>query len=151
MFPDYSAFISYRKCAPNRVCDLGDDTSVPIVGEGTAVVRLNGKVILVRNALHIPALRQVLYSVRRHRHVPGCGVFSWYDEGSYLVFPQFCPPWSPSESEASCWEAVLSWIDPAWSVRWWRLLLLEGDVSKLRSCCSGVTGSMVKLVGYDDN
>ena len=89
MFPDKEAFLSYHPCPPGRYCDLAGDQSVPILGVGTAVVRLNGKVILVRNALHIPALRNPLYSLRRHRQMPGCGVFSWSGEGSFLVFPHF--------------------------------------------------------------
>ena len=88
MFPDYAAFLSYRRCS-DRTCDLGDDTSVPILGVGTAAVRLNGKAILLRNALHVPALRNPLYSLRRHSKMPGCGVFSWHDTGSFLVFPDF--------------------------------------------------------------
>ncbi|KAL7459292.1 hypothetical protein ACHAWC_010958 [Mediolabrus comicus] len=89
MFPDRKAFLSYHPCSPGRVCDLAGDQSVPIVGVGSAVIRLNGKVILVRNALHIPALRNPLYSLRRHRKMPGCGVFSFCGEGSFLVFPDF--------------------------------------------------------------
>lgn len=89
MFPDRQAFLSYHPCPPGRVCDLAGDQSVPIVGVGSAVIRLNGKVILVRNALHIPALRNPLYSLRRHRKMPGCGVFSFCGEGSFLVFPDF--------------------------------------------------------------
>ena len=46
MLPDYKAFISYRKCF-HRFAILGDNTKLPILGEGTAVFSLNGKAIMV--------------------------------------------------------------------------------------------------------
>ena len=39
-------------------------------------------------ALHIPALRGPLYSLRKHRQRPGCGVYSSYKDGSCLFFPE---------------------------------------------------------------
>jgi hypothetical protein len=48
MFPDYTAFISYRR-QYNRFVTLGDDTRLPILGEGSAKIKLNGKVVILRN------------------------------------------------------------------------------------------------------
>ena len=67
MIPDYSAFISYR---PSLDSDdnviLGDDTTARIAGRGTAVISLNGKRILLRNALHVPTMKNPLYSLTHH-------------------------------------------------------------------------------------
>eukprot|EP00804_Cyclotella_cryptica_P022103 CCRYP_011581-RA/>CCRYP_011581-RA protein AED:0.10 eAED:0.05 QI:0/0/0/1/0/0/6/0/1337 len=88
MLPDYSAFISYRR-QHNRWVTLGDTTKVPILGEGTAKIKLNGKTIILRRCLHVPELRNPLYSLRRHRHMPGCGTYSDYDHGAFILFPRF--------------------------------------------------------------
>ena len=44
MFPDYKSFSSYTPLV-NKFAMLRDNTLVPIKGHGTAVYRLNGKVI----------------------------------------------------------------------------------------------------------
>ena len=59
MLPDYSTFLSYQKCA-NRYVTLGDTTQLSIHGTGTAKFSLNGKIIIIRNALHVPELRSPL-------------------------------------------------------------------------------------------
>ena len=85
-FPDYSTFKTYRHLS-NRYATLGDTTSLPIEGICTAVYTLNGRTSLTWNALHIPALRGPLYSLHKHRQRPGCGVYSYYKDESYLFFP----------------------------------------------------------------
>jgi hypothetical protein len=88
MLPDYAAFYSYHKCS-NRFVTLGDDTKLRIHGTGTAIICLNGKNILIRNALHVPALRAPLYSLRRHRLMEGCGFYAHYNDGNFVLFPTF--------------------------------------------------------------
>eukprot|EP00804_Cyclotella_cryptica_P014487 CCRYP_004816-RA/>CCRYP_004816-RA protein AED:0.72 eAED:0.72 QI:0/-1/0/1/-1/1/1/0/939 len=88
MFPDYSAFLSYRRQS-NRFVTLGDTTKLPILGEGSAKVKLNGKVIILRRCLHVPDLRNPLYSLRQHRKMPGCGTYSDFDHGAFILFPRF--------------------------------------------------------------
>jgi hypothetical protein len=66
MLNDYDAFVSYHPCR-NEYVTLGDDTKLKIYGRGSARFMLNGRVIQVRNALHVPDLRAPLYSLRRHR------------------------------------------------------------------------------------
>ena len=39
--------------------------------------------------MHVPALREPLYSLRKHKSMPGCGTFSFYNVGSYILFPNF--------------------------------------------------------------
>jgi len=88
MLPDIMAFKTYRP-QRYRTVKLGDNSTLQIAGEGTAVFSLNGKVIKVRNALHVPNLRQPLYSLRKHKTMPGCGTFSHNDVGSFILFPLF--------------------------------------------------------------
>ena len=88
MLPDYSAFISYRRQV-NRFITLGDDTRLPILDEGSAKIKLNGKLVILRKCLHVPGLRNPLYSLRKHRQMPGCGTYSDYDHGAFILFPRF--------------------------------------------------------------
>ena len=46
-----------------------------------------GRLILVRNTLHVPSLRVPLYSTQRHHTQPGCTYY--YDDtiGNLLLFP----------------------------------------------------------------
>ena len=80
--------MSYRTCT-NRFAILGDDTPLPILGEGTAKFSLKGKVLLTQNCLHVPGLRSPLYSLRKHKEMPGYGAFSFFNVGSYIRFPDF--------------------------------------------------------------
>ena len=88
MLPDKAAFCSYHPCT-NKFVNLGDHNKCEIAGQGTAIFSLNGKTILVRDALHVPALRSPLYSLRRHNQMPGCGLFSYCGWGSFILFPNF--------------------------------------------------------------
>ena len=80
MFPDYSTFKTYHRIS-NRYATLGDTKRIPIEGIGTNVYTLNVRTILTCNALHIPALRGLLYSLHKNRQIPGCGVYSSYKDG----------------------------------------------------------------------
>jgi hypothetical protein len=88
MLNDYDAFVSYHPCK-NEFVTLGDDTRLKIYGRGSDRFLLNGRVIQVRNALHVPDLRAPLYFLRRHRHMDGCGYYSQYGVGSFILFPSF--------------------------------------------------------------
>ncbi|EJK60060.1 hypothetical protein THAOC_19656 [Thalassiosira oceanica] len=72
MVPDRSAFYSYRPVHGLRV-RMGNNAFVPVVGRGTAVFSLNGKHVMIRNAMHVPDLGRPLYSLRAHLLQPGCG------------------------------------------------------------------------------
>eukprot|EP00804_Cyclotella_cryptica_P030485 CCRYP_008549-RA/>CCRYP_008549-RA protein AED:0.36 eAED:0.17 QI:0/0/0/0.8/1/1/5/0/922 len=50
MFPDYSAFISYHH-QHNRFVTLGDHTKLPILGVGSAKIKLNGKVVILHDTV----------------------------------------------------------------------------------------------------
>jgi hypothetical protein len=88
MIPDYNVFTSYKSCT-NEFVTLGDTTQLPIKGQGKAQFLLNGKVIEVRDALHVPDLRAPLYSLCRHHHMDGCGYYSQFGVGSFILFPTF--------------------------------------------------------------
>ena len=88
MLNDFKAFLSYKKVY-GRYVTLGNDTRLPLLGIGTAKFSLTGKVLIIRNALHVPGLRNPLYSLRSHKTMPGCGTFSHFDVGSFILFPDF--------------------------------------------------------------
>jgi hypothetical protein len=89
MIPDKSAFISYHPCSGQRVC-MGNNSFMPILGTGSAIISLNGKKILIRDCLHVQALRNPLYSLGAHQqHQNGCGFLGLYGMGMYVFFPSF--------------------------------------------------------------
>ena len=90
MFPERSAFISYHRSAKSWV-RLGNNSFAPILGKGTIIIFLDGKVVMIRNALHVPGLHAPLYSLRAHAKQPGCGFIDDDDLGEVFVyFPTFC-------------------------------------------------------------
>jgi hypothetical protein len=88
MLPDKSAFISYYPVSGRRVI-MGNNSFAPILGHGTAVISLNGKKILIRDCLHVPDLRNPLYSLRAHQRQRGCGFIGMYGLGMHVFFPTF--------------------------------------------------------------
>ena len=88
MLPDYYVFISYHKYF-HCFAILDDSTKLPILGKGTTVFSLNGKTIMVQDAIHVPSLRAPLYSLRKHKTIHGYGTFSLHHVGSYILFPNF--------------------------------------------------------------
>jgi hypothetical protein len=80
MIPDKSTFISYRPVTGRRV-RMGNNSFAPVLGTGSAVIAPNGKRILIRDCLHIPALRHPLYSLRAHQRQHGCGFIGMHDLG----------------------------------------------------------------------
>ena len=69
---------------------MGNKTLAPVLGKGTAVISLNGKMVLVHNVLHVHTLRTPLYSLRKHLTQQGCG-FIGDDSlgGLFVYFPAF--------------------------------------------------------------
>jgi hypothetical protein len=90
MVPDKSAFISYWTITGCRV-RMGNNSFAPILGSGSAVIALNGKHILIRDCLHVPALRNPLYSLCAHQCQHGCGFIriGMHGLGMYVFFPSF--------------------------------------------------------------
>jgi hypothetical protein len=65
MVPNKSCFISYKSVS-GLLLRMGNNSSIPVFGRGTATFALNGKCLLVRNILHTPGLAVPLYSIRTH-------------------------------------------------------------------------------------
>ncbi len=68
---------------------MGNNLFAPILGTGSAVIALNGKRILIRDCLHVPALCNPLYSLRAHQRQHRCGFIGMHDLGMYIFFPSF--------------------------------------------------------------
>ena len=88
MLPDKSAFISYKSISNLKV-RMGNNSSLPVLGRGSAIISLNGQRVLVRNGLHVPGLAMPLYSLRAHIQQPGCGFIGTNDAGMLVYFPSF--------------------------------------------------------------
>ena len=88
MFPDKSAFISYKSTSHLKV-RMGNNSHLPVLARGSAIISLNGQRVLVRNALHVPGLAMPLYSLRAHFQQPGCGFLGTNDVGMLVYFPSF--------------------------------------------------------------
>ncbi len=86
MLPDKSAFISYRPVV-YRWVRMGDNSFAPILGTGFVVIAVNGKCILIQDCLHVPALRNPLYSVHAHQWQHGCSFLGMHNLGIYVFFP----------------------------------------------------------------
>jgi hypothetical protein len=88
MFPDKSAFISYKSTSNLKV-RMGNNSYLPALARGSAIISLNGQRVLVWNALHVPGLAMPLYSLRAHFQQPGCGFLGTNDVGMLVYFPSF--------------------------------------------------------------
>ena len=62
MLPNKVAFILYTPILGSRVC-MGNNSFASIARKGSAIISLNSKKILICNCLHIPDLRNPLYSL----------------------------------------------------------------------------------------
>ena len=88
MFPDKSTFISY-KLVSNLQVHMGNNSFLPVLGRGTAIISLNGQWVLVWNALHVPRLVVPLYSLRAHCLQRGCGFIGASGVGILVYFHSF--------------------------------------------------------------
>ncbi len=88
MLPNKSGLISYKKVFELNV-RMGNNSYIPVLGQGSVVVALNDKCILIRNACHVPSLVVPLYSLRAHMTQRGCGFFGSDKIGFLVYFPTF--------------------------------------------------------------
>ena len=88
MFPDKSAFISYKRIS-NLQFRMGNNTFLLVLGRGTTIISLNGQRVLVRHVLHIPGLAVPLYRLQAHLKQPGCGFLGTSESGMLVYFPSF--------------------------------------------------------------
>jgi SAM-dependent methyltransferase len=87
LWPDYSAFVSYKRVS-NKFVSLADKSTAPIRGIGDIAVSLGGKKVLIRDVYHVPSLKAPLYSLGAHRRLPGCG-FAGNNDSFQIEFPDF--------------------------------------------------------------
>ena len=67
---DYKACVSYYRLQGYHTL-LGDTSNFTIAGIGPVKFSLKGKVILLRNVLHMPALyNPLLYALHTHNSMP---------------------------------------------------------------------------------
>jgi hypothetical protein len=88
MFPDKLAFISY-KLVSNLQVWMGNNSFLPVLVRGLAIILLNGQRVLVRNVLHVPGLVIPLYSLYAHCVQPSCGFIGALGVGILVYFPSF--------------------------------------------------------------
>ena len=88
MFPDKSAFISYKTTSGLKV-QMGNNSYLPVLGRGSTIISLNRQRVLVRHALHVPGLAMPLYSLRVHFKKPGWGFIGNNDASMLVYFPCF--------------------------------------------------------------
>jgi hypothetical protein len=68
---------------------MGNNSFAPILGMGSAVIVVNGIQILIQDCLHVPALRNPLYSLRAHQRQHDCGFLGMHNLGIFVFFPTF--------------------------------------------------------------
>jgi hypothetical protein len=85
MFPNKLAFISY-KSIPNLQVWIGNNSFLPVLGDGTAIISLNGQHILIRNELHMPGLMLPHCSLRAYLKQHDCGFLGTFETGMLVYF-----------------------------------------------------------------
>ena len=91
MFIDRELFYHYKDLShEGREVVVADDTTIPILGLGHVRFNLAGRMVELRNVLHVPDLQMPLLSVRTHRRRgAGCS-FLADGTGCWLTFPELC-------------------------------------------------------------
>ncbi len=77
------------KSIPNLQVWMDNNSFLPVLGCGTAIISLNGQRVLVRNALQVPGLMVPLYSICAHLKQHGCGFLGTFKAGMLVNFPWF--------------------------------------------------------------
>jgi hypothetical protein len=88
MLPKKAAFISY-KLVSNLHLRMGNNSFLPVLGPGTAVISLNDQRVLIQNAFHVSGLMMPLYSLQAHLTQRGCAFYGAFAAGMLLYFLTF--------------------------------------------------------------
>ena len=87
MWTDVSAFITFRTLNHCYVT-LANNNKVPIKGQGTIQIKIQGYILHIHNIYLVPTLQLSLYSVKQHRRYIQCScVFN--NTAATLHFPKF--------------------------------------------------------------
>jgi hypothetical protein len=89
----------------------------PILGRRNAVVALNGRFILVWNALYVPGLAVPLHSLHAHLKQPGCGFMGTLEAGILAYFPTFILL-VDTTSDCHLSYEPLGWMVPLWNLHY---------------------------------
>lgn len=82
-------FFSHMTPATGKII-LGDGkTSIPIQGVGTVVCKVGNNNLTIENVRYVPDLSESVYSLFVHAQLPAHGVYSSFEEGLFLNFPNF--------------------------------------------------------------
>jgi hypothetical protein len=129
MFPSKSSFISYR-LVTNLQVRMGNNSFLPVLSHGLAVIFLNGQRILVRNALHVPDLVAPLYNLRAHFAQPSCGFIGASGGGILVYFPTFILSVNTSKDCHSASLNTLHYVQPHCAPSLYPLELASHKASK---------------------
>jgi hypothetical protein len=92
---------------------MGNNSYLPVLGHGTAIISLNGQQVLVRHVLHVPGLAIPLYSLCAHLKQHGCSFWGHMKQGCWCTSLSLFSWW------AGCWTATFptSLLDgpPRWT------------------------------------
>ncbi len=108
MLPDCAAFISY-KSVHNLCVWMGNNSYAPVLGQGTAIISLNGKCLLIWNVLHLLALQVPLYSLRAHICNCRCGFLGSFDTGMQVYFWEWFLAWTHKPTVTYPMYLLVSW------------------------------------------
>jgi hypothetical protein len=68
---------------------MANNSFTSIAGKGLAIISLNSKKILICDCLHVPDLRNPLYSLHAHQRQCACKHIGMYGLGMHVFFPSF--------------------------------------------------------------
>ena len=77
---------------PSAVVLLADNSSIPVLGIGTASCTDGTNSFTLPNVLYVPQLTDSLYSLQEHWRTPGHDVRKTSEDNLELVFPTFTTP-----------------------------------------------------------
>jgi hypothetical protein len=88
MFKDLEFFFSMEPA--NGFVTLGDgQTKLPIQGIGTVQCTLEGQDLIIKDFRFVPNLSESINSLLQHIKQPGHGLYSSYETGLHIKFPNF--------------------------------------------------------------
>ena len=87
MWKDSTAFIQFQPMH-NYYVTLANNFKIPITGQGIIHLKINGYVIQLHEAFHVPTLQYSLYSVKQHRRYLQCSCL-FDNTSAKLTFPKF--------------------------------------------------------------
>ena len=82
-------FFTTMSPATSYVLLVNGKTKLQIQGIGTISCKIGKHTLIVDNVRYVPDLAESMYSLFFHIRCPSHSLFSSYDEGLYIIFPEF--------------------------------------------------------------